>query len=131
MSIFDKLHVQVKEAVAIHEAVRRLGFDQTQIGITVLKGQGAVCLFEKGEPFFNITVGPLIDILPQVFCGNWKNAVLDIHHGNASNENVQALIEGSQIFQNVHRLVDGLMEKGYNFKLGGVYECSGNAKNNH
>ena len=111
---FDSLQPQEKEAVAIWETLRRLGFHPASIGAGKAPDGQAMVNLQRGDgQIFTLVLGPFIDTSPKQFVGRWKEAVLSIYHDQCDPEAVQGLVRGSQVFQRTATLVEALVKRSF------------------
>lgn len=113
---FDSLQPQAKEALAVWEAMRRLGLDIRDIGFgQAPDGQAMVTLTASSggeqEPFC-VMLGQMVE-KPELIISSWKEACFSVHKGDYDWGQLQDVLTSSQIFQNIAKLIEGLGRKGH------------------
>lgn len=104
-----------REAVACSVAFQRLGFGLDKMGVGVdASGKAFVTLHHGGEQF-NIILGDLVDVAPDVFVGTWRDAIREIASFENDSDNVDLvqLCHRSAIWGKMEGAVKQLIARGF------------------
>ena len=100
-----------KEAIACSVAFQRMGFKLTQVGAGVDgNGQAFVTLHHGGEQY-NVVLGKLIDIKPDIYVGKWREAIRNIIENQVNVVALEELCNRSMVWNKMEDVVAILLEK--------------------
>lgn len=104
-------HPAIKEALAVHEAFRRLNFTPDEIFLR-LSGTQLFVTVQRGDKEFNSLVGQHFQATEEILRAHWDQAV---HAWNVTMSELQrrAIYEGSLICRMATEFVAAIVTKGF------------------
>ena len=109
----ESLNPFSREAVACTVAFERMGFDLEQVGAGVDPNGVAFVTLHHGGEQYNVVLGNLIDIAPDVYVGRWREAVRSIGEKEVDDIKLAELCHMSGVWGKMETVVANLMEKGF------------------
>ena len=102
-----------REAVACTVAFQRMGFELSQVGAGVTDiGEGFVTLHHGGEQY-NVVLGNLIDVAPDIYVGRWREAIRAVEDGAVNQVELAELCYRSGVWGKLEQIAMDLIRRGF------------------
>lgn len=105
------LHPAIREALAVHEALRRLHFTADEIFLK-LSGRNLYVLARRGDREFHTLVGEGFDATQDVLGAHWEHAC-NAWNVTMSEAERQAIYAGSEVCRQSVGFVAAVIAKGF------------------
>ena len=109
----ESLNEFSKEAVACTVAFQRMGFDLSNVGAGVDGDAKAFVTLHHGGEQYNVVLGKLIDISPEIYVGKWREAILNISENQVKDVSIAELCHRSMIWDKMESVIAQLVKRGF------------------